>query len=181
MPDVPTVLSKSDLRAVKPSRDQFVERERRPIRIILDGVTGNYNIGAMFRLCDAMLLERLVICVPTFVLRKRHIARAALGAQYWVPWEHSTSVERSVIEARETGYQIVAVELTSTSIVPEKLVARFPTCLVIGGEHSGVSQSIINMSDATIAIPMLGMSNSLNLATAAAIALYEVCKQLVHG
>ena len=94
-----TVLSKPDLRAGKPSRDQFPTRPRRPIRLILDGVTGNYNVGAIFRLCDAMLVERLIICGPTFDIRKRRVVQAAQGAQNWVPWVHTLSVEASVAGA----------------------------------------------------------------------------------
>jgi 23S rRNA (guanosine2251-2'-O)-methyltransferase len=176
------VLTKSELRAAKVSRDQFITRERRPIRVVLDGVTGNYNIGAIFRLCDAMMLERLIICNPDFNLRKRRLVHAAQGAQYWVPWEHAASAEQCVTEARESGYQIAVIELTSNSIVPSKFIPRFPLCLVIGGERSGVSQSIVDAADVSLMIPMEGMSNSLNLATAAAIVFYEICKHsVVHN
>ena len=48
----------------------------------------------------------------------------------------------------------------------------FPTCLVLGGERNGVSPEAIEVADAAVAIPMLGMANSLNVATAAAILLY---------
>ena len=171
-----TVLSKCELRADKPDRDTFLNRPRRPIRMILDGVTGSYNIGAVFRLCDALLVERLIICAPSFVLRKRRIIQAAQGAQNWVPWEHIISVEQAVAEARESGFQIVAAELTSTSISPERYVPQFPVCVVIGGERLGVSPTVVANADVTLAIPMHGMSNSLNLATAAAIILYEIGK-----
>lgn len=173
-----TVLTKPQLRASKPSRGDFLDQPRRPIRVVLDGVTGSYNVGAIFRLCDAMVVERLIICGASFELRKRKLTQAAQGAQNWVPWTHVTTVDQSVAEARQDGYQIVAVELTSTSMRPEQLVPRFPLCLVIGGERSGVSSSVVEKADATIAIPMHGMSNSLNLATAAAIVLYEVSKHL---
>jgi len=171
-----TVLSKPELRASKPSRDQFKALARRPIRLILDGVTGNYNIGALFRLCDAMLLERLTICGPLFDIRKRRVVQAAQGAQNWVPWEHTLSVEASVAEARGNGWHIVAIELASTSIAPNAFMPQFPLCLVLGGERKGVLPAIVRDADATLAIPMHGMANSLNLATAAAIVLYEVCK-----
>jgi len=49
------VLSKPELRRSKPGRADFAAQARNPITVVLDGVTGNYNIGAMFRLCDAFL------------------------------------------------------------------------------------------------------------------------------
>lgn len=170
------VLSKAILRADKPNRDEFMSYTRRPVRVILDGVYGSYNIGALFRLCDAMLLERLIICGPIPMMRKRRLVQAAKGAQNWVPWDHIASVEQAVIEARVADYEIAVLELTSASITPCAYVPRFPVCLVIGGERLGVSQSIATDADVALAIPMRGMSNSLNVATAAAIALYEICK-----
>jgi tRNA G18 (ribose-2'-O)-methylase SpoU len=66
----------------------------------------------------------------------------------------------------------VVAELTTTSVRPEQLVPVFPATLVLGGERSGVSPEVIDTADAVVAIPMLGMANSLNVATAAAILLY---------
>jgi tRNA G18 (ribose-2'-O)-methylase SpoU len=86
---------------------------RQPITVVLDGITQNYNIGAIFRLCDAFLTERLVICGTNVNLRKRKLVQAAAGT-HWVPWEH------------------------------------------------------IDLADAAVAIPMLGFSNSINVASAAA-------------
>ncbi len=173
------VLTKSELRAPKVHRDQFLARRRNPVWVILDGVTGNYNIGAIFRLCDAMLLQRLTICGAQFNMRNRRVAQAAQGTQCWVPWNHVLSADECVNTARSAGYQIVAIELTSTSIAPDRFTPRFPLCLVIGGERSGVSATIVAQADAAIAIPMQGMANSLNLATAAAIVFYEVGKHFM--
>jgi tRNA G18 (ribose-2'-O)-methylase SpoU len=63
-------------------------------------------------------------------------------------------------------------EQTSASIRPEQVMPAFPACLVLGGERSGVSLDVIEAADAAVAIPMLGMANSLNVATTAAILLY---------
>lgn len=174
------VLSKAELRAGKPERDDFLHQPRRPVRLILDGVVGNYNIGAVFRLCDAMLIERLIICGPQFDLRKRRITQAAQGTQHWVPWTHMISVEQAVAEARAARYQIAVAELTTTSIPPTAYLPQFPICVVIGGERTGVTPAVAHTADVALSIPMLGMSNSLNLATAAGIILYEICKHIDH-
>ena len=67
-------LTRSELRLWKPDRRQFASLSREPITLVLDGVRRNYNIGAMFRLADAFLLERLVICGVHIDLRKRKLA-----------------------------------------------------------------------------------------------------------
>ena len=76
-------LTRGELRLWNPDRRQFASLPREPITLVLDGVRRNYNIGAMFRLADAFLLERLVICGVHIDLRKRKLVQAACGAQYW--------------------------------------------------------------------------------------------------
>jgi tRNA G18 (ribose-2'-O)-methylase SpoU len=67
---------------------------------------------------------------------------------------------------------VLVAEQTTASVHPEQLVPVFPATLVLGGERSGVSPEVIDAADAAVSIPMLGMANSLNVATAATILLY---------
>jgi tRNA G18 (ribose-2'-O)-methylase SpoU len=165
-------LTTPELRATKATREQFLLRPRRPISVVLDGVTQNYNIGAIFRLCDAFLVEELAICGAKVQLHKRRLVQAAQGTQHWVPWsEHQHAVE-VIAEAKARGAWILVAEQTTASFRPEQLAPRFPACLVLGGERSGVSPEALQAADAAVAIPMLGTANSLNVATAAAILLY---------
>jgi tRNA G18 (ribose-2'-O)-methylase SpoU len=65
------VLSTDDLRRSKAGRVDLAAQARNPITVVLDGVRGNYNLGAIFRLCDAFLVESLVICGEPVMLHKR--------------------------------------------------------------------------------------------------------------
>ena len=170
------VLTKPELRRSKPGRADFAAQARNPITVVLDGVTGNYNIGAMFRLCDAFLVERLVVCGDTTrsLLRKRKVVQAASGTQCWVPWSEAPDAVTVVQVAKASGQWIAVVELTAESVTPAQMQPRFPAVLVLGNERSGVSPEVLAYADQTVAIPMLGMANSLNVATAAAIVLHEL-------
>jgi hypothetical protein len=88
------VLTKSEMRASKPTRDEFVGMPRRPLTVVLDRVSGNYNIGAIFRLCDTFLVERLVIC-------------GALG--------HESSSSLPTITAMNPPFELAAVQTTGAS------------------------------------------------------------------
>jgi tRNA G18 (ribose-2'-O)-methylase SpoU len=165
-------LTTSDLRRSKATREEFLLRPRRPITVVLDGVTQNYNIGAIFRLCDAFLVQQLVICGTQVNLRKRRLVQAAQGTQHWVRWSERKQAAEAVTEAKALGGWVVVAEQTTASVLPEQLVPRFPVCLVLGSERTGISAEAIEAADAAVAIPMLGMANSLNIATAAAILLY---------
>jgi tRNA G18 (ribose-2'-O)-methylase SpoU len=170
------VLSKPELRLSKPGRADFAATPRNPITVVLDGVSGHYNIGAMFRLCDAFLVERLVICGKTTeaLLRKRKLVQAAMGTQLWVPWQEAPDAAVLVHAAKVTGHWIAVVEITAESVTPTAMQPRYPAVLVLGNERSGVSREVLACADQTIAIPMQGMANSLNVATAAAIVLHEM-------
>lgn len=168
------VQSHDDLRRIKTPRDEFPTRPRRPITVVLDGVRQNYNIGAIFRLCDAFLVERLIIAGTPANLRKRKLVQAARGTQHWVSWEQATNTADAITKAKAGGATIVVVEQTSTGVPPEMLSVAAPVCLVLGAELNGIAQEVVDMADLAVTIPMLGMANSINVASAAAITLYRL-------
>ena len=165
-------LTTPELRGAKLSRHEFLARPRRPITVVLDGVTQNYNIGAIFRLSDAFLVQQLIICGTKVQLHKRRLVQAAQGTQHWVPWSECQHAGQAIADAKARGAWVVVAEQTTASVRPEEFMPMFPATLVLGGERSGVSPGAIEAADAAVAIPMLGMANSLNVATAAAILLY---------
>jgi tRNA (guanosine-2'-O-)-methyltransferase len=172
-------LTTEQLRRAKLDRTVFAAQPRMPIRLILDRVTRNYNLGALFRLCDAFLVERLVICGTEVMLHKRKLVQAAMGTQHWVPWEAAPDAAEAARAAKAAGYWIAAVELTAASVPVASMTPQFPAALILGGEASGVSCEALGHADQEVAIPMLGMANSLNVATAAAIVLHALVGR--HG
>ena len=160
----------------KPSCADFPTVARVPITVVLDGVSGNYNIGAIFRLCDAFLIERLVICGVPVQLRKRRLIEAAMGAQRWVPWCQEVDAAAAVRGLKAAGAWIAAVELTADSEGLSAFCPRYPAVLVLGAERLGISPAVLALADQAVAIPMRGMSNSLNVATACAIVLHEMAR-----
>ncbi len=111
-------LTTAEPRGSKIDRHEFLLRPRRPITVVLDGVTQNYNIGAIFRLCDAFLVERLLICGPTVNLRKRKLVQAAQGTQHWVPWTECRNASEGIAEAKIGGAWVVVAEQTMASVPP---------------------------------------------------------------
>ena len=107
--DMRRALTTSDLRRTKATRDEFLLRPRRPITVVLDGVTQNYNIGAIFRLCDAFLVQ-------CGLQREGGIAQTQIvQAQAQV-----------VADAKARGAWVVVAEQTTASVRPERVVPVFP-------------------------------------------------------
>ena len=167
-------LTTAELRRNKPDRHAFRTRARLPVQVVLDGVRQGYNVGALFRLCDAFLCERLVVCGRDATRGMRKLVQAAQGTHKWVPWDHADTAIEVVRAARAGGYQVVAVEQTHGATGLGQFVPRYPVCLVLGSERDGVSPALLDLADAAVVIPMQGMANSLNVATAAAIVLHTL-------
>jgi tRNA (guanosine-2'-O-)-methyltransferase len=119
-----------------------------------------------------------VICGTKLELHKRRLVQAAQGTQHWVPWTEYQDASQAVADAKAKSTWVVVAEQTTASVRPEQLVPVFPATLVLGAERSGVSSEAIDAADAAVAIPMLGVANSLNVATAAAILLYWLSRHV---
>ena len=161
----------------RPGRREFPKLARRPIRVVLDGVTHLPNIGTMFRLCDAFRVERLYVCGFELALHKRKLTKAAAGTLAWVPWESRSDAADIAGESRAAGYSIAVVEVAEKSVPPEALCANAPLCLVLGAERHGVSPAVLALADQFVEIPTEGLGGSINLTTAAAIVLYEASRR----
>jgi tRNA G18 (ribose-2'-O)-methylase SpoU len=179
----------------KPADDEaFRALRRAPISVILDDVRSLANVGLIFRLCDALRVERLFLCgitghpVAESDPRPRHvqeraereITKTAVMAIPYVPWEYQPSAADVVRRLRTAGYQIVAVEQTHDSVpYATDGIYRAPLCLIFGHERAGIAPQALGAADLCVEIPVYGMANSLNVAMALAIVGSEVVRQ--HG
>jgi len=184
-------LTTAQLVAAKPSPEEFRKWPRHPIYVVCDNVRSLENVGLIFRLCDAARVEKLFLCgitgypplpegdprPPNISERAgRVIAKTAIQTVQFVPWEYREEASEVVRELKERGVQVVALEQTDASLEYTKAPYRFPICLILGHEREGVEESLFPLLDFAAAIPMYGMGNSLNVAMAFGIAVYELVR-----
>ena len=150
---------------------------RLPVTLLLDNIRSLYNVGSLFRTADAAAVERLVLSGFTGRPPHRGIEKTALGAEATVPWEAAQSGFDAVREYRSRRYEIAALETSVRSVDLFDWSPRFPVLLVLGNEVEGMGQEILEMADTHVRIPMLGIKHSLNVATAAGIAVYELLRK----
>ena len=170
-------LSTQELRQQKPSRDEFVERAKNKVVLILDGIQSSHNIGAMIRLSDAFFLEKLVICGEQKINPKK-LRKTSIGTQKWVSIEEKPSSVEVITELKQQGYQIASIELCQKSINYLDAGYQLPIAFVLGSEKLGVSDEVIALSDMLIHIPMFGMGNSMNVSSAGAIVIADCIAKL---
>lgn len=165
-------LSKIELRAEKKSREEFKNIKRNEIYIVLDSLKVAHNIGTILRLSDALLIKKVYICGNTIVPPNYKIKASSRGAEKWVDWEYIEHATQIVKKLKSEGVEITSVEVASNSIDYREYKPKFPLCLILGREYDGVSQELLDLSDNVIHLPLLGMSNSINVSTAASVVMY---------
>ena len=119
-------------------------------------------------------MELLYLTGYTGTPPRKEISKTALSAEESVPWEHHTDPRSLIASLRKDGWQIVSLELTPQAVALSQFKAGDRVCLVVGHELSGVPDDLLEESDATVCIPMLGQKESLNVSVATGIALHEL-------
>lgn len=149
----------------------------RELHAVLDNIRSAFNAGSIFRTSDAAALTRLHLCGMTPVPPNPKLARSALGADGFVPWtRHATSLD--AIEAlKADGVVTVAMENAPGSIDYTEFQWPDRVALVLGHEVRGIRPDALEACDAVVEIPMLGKKNTLNVATAYGIVLFEALRQ----
>jgi 23S rRNA (guanosine2251-2'-O)-methyltransferase len=170
-------LTHSEIAERRFNLDSIPDRERLPVVVLVDSVRSLYNVGSIFRTSDGALIQKIVLAGYTPHPPRKEIEKTALGATKSIPWEYVPSPQAAIDVLRSDGYRICCLELTSES-VPCSSVRRtdFPLCLIIGNEITGVSKELIAQCDLGLEIPMYGTKQSLNVAVAYGIAVFELSR-----
>ena len=142
------------------------------ICLIAHNIRSLWNVGSIFRTCDALGVEKLYLTGYTGRPPRKEITKTALGADEFVEWEHHDEPMDVISDLKNEGWKIVCLELTEKSISLSDFYPEYPLCLILGNEVEGVRDDLLNISDEVVSIPMLGQKESLNVAVAAGIALY---------
>ncbi|BDQ02607.1 RNA methyltransferase [Ignavibacterium sp.] len=148
-----------------------------PVYVILNSIRSNYNVGSIFRTSDGAMIEKLYLCGYTPHPPKKEILKTALGATESVKWEYINDPLTIIKKLKNKGIKICALELTENSRPYYEISKNdFPLALVVGNEITGVSQEILDHCDFSIEIPQYGIKQSLNVAVAYGIAVYQMRK-----
>ncbi len=141
--------------------------------IILDNIRAPYNVGGIMRSAEAFHAAKVVMCGITPTIDNAKVRRSAMNVPIETKYFEQTL--DAVRHYREQDYYIIAIEKTKTSLDISNLGELPPInkrVLVLGNEEFGVSEEVLSSSDIVAHIPLSGSKNSLNVCTAAGIAMY---------
>ena len=168
--------------SAKPLGDTQIKRLNREWRrrtegrvaLLLDDVQTPFNVGAIVRTAAVLRVEHLYLggATPPPSHPKAH--KLSMGTERLVEWSaHERSIA-AVDAAKDAGWRLVGVELAEGAVPLHEARLGDAVCVVLGHEDRGLSPPVLAACDEVVFIPQLGRVESLNVAHAAAIALYEV-------
>jgi tRNA G18 (ribose-2'-O)-methylase SpoU len=159
------------------SPEEFKEAKKMPIVVVLDNVRSAYNVGSVFRTCDAFPVQALYLCGITCYPPHKEILKTALGSHETVTWKKFATTPQAIAELKQEGYKIYAIEQAEQSLSLNDLARHqlkdIPMALVFGHEVEGVHPEVMKLCDGAIEIPQGGTKHSLNIAVCAGVVLWE--------
>ena len=181
------------LRTIEMNRltiEEFKEAEKLPLVVVLDDVRSLYNVGSVFRSCDAFRVEAVYLCGITATPPNAEIHKTALGGEDSVDWEYFKTTEEAVEKLKEKGYFVYSIEQVEGSTKLQNLAEAHSSlsalhsslpqgyAVIFGNEVKGVKQNVVDMSDGCLEIPQFGTKHSLNVSVTAGIVVWEFAKLL---
>ncbi len=154
---------------------------RLPLTVVLDDVRSLWNVGSIFRSADACGVSRIVLAGITGCPPRPEIRKTALGADEAVAWRYRKDVAVAVDEERADGFAPVVLEASPDAVPLTEMSWPSKVCLVVGNEVAGVAPALLERCDQRVAIPMLGVKTSLNVAVAFGIAAHAAATALLQS
>lgn len=157
--------------------------------IVCHNIRSIHNIGSILRTADGFGIQRVIVTgispypevsgdsrLPHVKLKlTKQISKTALGAEKSVLVQHSPELKDAISDLKKQGYQVLALEQGTQSILLNKFKTQAKKiALILGPEVTGLSEKELSLADSKLEIPMLGSKESFNVSVAAGIALYQI-------
>ncbi len=177
-------LSHDEISINRSTLDKIHTVKKLPVTVLLNSIRSSYNVGSIFRTSDGAMIEKLILCgytpyppIDDENKGNKDVLKTALGSTQSVKWEYIKNPIDTIKDLKVNGIKICALELTENSkSYSDSNLYEFPLCLVVGNEITGISQDVLDLCDYSIEIPQYGIKQSLNVAVAYGIAIFELRK-----
>jgi len=147
------------------------------LALILESVTGPFNVGSIFRSAAAFGVDQIWLAGNATPPTNPKAGKTALGTERLVTWHEPVPATEAVKAAKGDGYTVLAVELTAEAVPLHRADLARDVCLVGGSEDHGCSPALLDAADGVCYIPQVGRVGLVNVAVAAGIALAEALPQ----
>jgi len=152
------------------------ESGQEPLLLILDQITDVRNFGAIVRSAECAGIHGIIVPEKGMARIGADAIKTSAGALHHVPVCKVTNLLKTIQYLKDSGIQIVAATEKADKIYTQGNF-KTPVAIVMGSEESGISQSILNIADQQLKIPLFGNIESLNVSVSAALMMYEAVRQ----
>lgn len=157
---------------------------KRQYAVLLPNIRSAHNVGSIFRTADAVGVTACYLSgytprpVDKFGRPQKEIAKTALWAEKYIPWEYEENTTKLLKRLKREGYLVVAIEQDDTAVDYKKF--KIPKSaekilFVVGNEVEGLSLAERKLCDHFVEIPMKGEKESLNVVVSFGIAIFRIC------
>ena len=152
-----------------------LQLKKNPFLVIAESIEKPGNLGTILRSCDAAGVDAVIVCDPTTDIHNPNVVRSSVGTLFTLPVIEADSFE-TLAFLKERSISVVAatphakLEFTKTDL-------SGPVAIAVGTEQYGLSDQWMKEADISVKIPMFGVADSLNVASATTLMLYEVVRQ----
>lgn len=169
-----TTLDEAGLRTMVEKR---LASDGRPLLLlVLDGVQDPHNLGACMRTADAAGVDAIIVPRHAAAGLSPTVSKVAAGAAEQLPFATVGNLNRVLGWLCDYGIRAIGTSDKADSSLYEADLSG-PVALVMGREHTGLSQSIQSRCDTLVSLPMAGVVSSLNVSVATGVCLYEIARQ----
>lgn len=148
---------------------------------ILDGFRSAYNVGAVFRIAEAVFPSAVFPCGISALPGGRKVGRTSRGTHATVPWRWFPTAFEAASWAVGAGFSLFVVENTPGALPLHEAGLRAGSALVFGNEAEGVSRGVWELSPRVLVIPQYGERGCVNVASAAAMVGWEIIRGRLSG
>jgi tRNA G18 (ribose-2'-O)-methylase SpoU len=148
--------------------------------VVLEDIVDHTNVGAIFRSVAGLGADAVLVTPRCADPLYRRSVRVSMGTVLQVPWTRLPDWPDGADDLRSAGFHIAALALTDTAVSLDEFAATAPdrVAIVLGTEGDGLSKAALEAADTVITIPMMHSVDSLNVASASAVALYALRTEL---
>lgn len=140
---------------------------------ILEEVRDPGNAGTIIRAADSAGADAVILTGHSVDAYNPKVVRSTTGSIFHVPVAQNSTLDEALAAVRAAGLQVLAADVKGADLPRVRDLLPEPTAWVFGNEAHGLPDEHLRLADRVVKVPIYGRAESLNLATAASVCLYE--------
>lgn len=144
--------------------------------VVLENIRSAFNTGSIIRSCECFGVGKLILAGITPGVENPKVIKTSKGTEDFVEIERTGELGITISDLKSRGYIIAGAETGKGSIGITDFIMPEKTAFVFGNEEIGITSDTLKLCDYIVSIKMAGMKNSLNVASAASVFIYEYSK-----